>query len=76
MIPDSIVESVDKLIADRGYQPTHVIVAYVLTKLADELPEHFGPGAQWAYRGWLHRRADALKKDREWQRTFLANPSP
>ena len=45
MIPDSIVESVDKLIAN-AEQPagTREIVAAVLTKLADELPEHFGPG--------------------------------
>lgn len=73
MIPDSIVESVDRLVAEQGEQPTRVIVAHVLVMLADELPEHYGPGAQWAYRGWLHRRADALKADREWRRTLLAN---
>lgn len=73
MIPDSIVESVDKLLADSPNASTRELVAQALIQLADELPEHYGPGAQWAYRGWLHRRADALKADREWRRTLLAN---
>lgn len=73
MIPDSIVDSVDKLIANSAKAPaTRELVAHVMAMLADELPEHCGPGAQWAYRGWLRRRADALETDRAWTRTLLA----
>ncbi|MBM7785542.1 hypothetical protein [Tenggerimyces flavus] len=74
MIPDSIVESLDKLLANSSEAPaTRELVAHVLAKLADELPEHYGPGAQWAYRGWLRRRANALETDRAWTRTLLAD---
>lgn len=42
MIPGSIVESVDKLIANSSEAPaTRELVAHVLAELADELPEHF-----------------------------------
>ena len=72
-IRDSITESVEKLIANTAGDVTvRHVVAHVMTALADELPEHYGPGAQWAYRGWLCRRAAALAADAPWKRTLLA----
>lgn len=70
---DSILESVEKLIANSaGDISARRLVAHVMGALADELPEHIGPGAQWAYRGWLRRRAEAIETNRGWRRTILA----
>ena len=51
--PDSLIYLVDR----KGRALPNELVAAVLRQLADEVPEHYGPGAQQAYRHWLLQRA-------------------
>ena len=50
-VPDPLIELVRK--KERENASPNETVAAILRQLADEVPEHYGPGAQVAYRHWL-----------------------
>lgn len=59
---DPLVKLVEQRLAAGDVSAT-AIVDEILARLAEDVPEHFGPDAQAAYRRWLRRRAQLLTED-------------